>query len=99
MKGYSALALVDIVVFDGDKGALHSLLAQVLTLASILRVDLIATVVQPSSWVARSLRLKGFLKTPQHFTFVTHQSKTSALPLSPDLFSKWYVTWLEHDFV
>lgn len=99
LKQFHAVAIVDIVANNGDREVLASLMRHVLTEGKSSGVDLIATVVQPDSWIAERFRRWGFLKSPEQFEFVVHQPKGSTLALSEESFAKWYLTWFEHDYV
>ena len=98
MQGFSALAIVDILVPLERPDIAKALLGKVHERARELGVDLTAVMLAPHSPVLPLLKSCGFLKTPESFTLVVHESEKKEHRLAEN-FSEWHVTWLDHDFV
>lgn len=100
LKHLRALVLVDIA-FDPARPEVGTALLRCCDQEAMrLRIDVVATISNPSSPFIRHLRKFGFLKTPESFTLVVHGPKDSKAPgLTEAQFSDWHVTWFDHDYV
>jgi L-amino acid N-acyltransferase YncA len=100
LKHLDALALVDVAFDPADRAVGAALLRRCDREAQRARVDVAATIMNPSSPFMPYLKAAGYLKTPEAFTLVVHAPKGSTdPPFTHELFARWHLTWFEHDYV
>lgn len=99
MKNYETVAIVDLVVSDGDVKTRSALLSYVIKFAKGNKVDLIASLGDPVSAHELLPMARGFIKTREEFALLVYARPDffkDPIMASPD---SWHVSWFDHDFV
>lgn len=99
MRGHSALALVDVAFDPSDRRAGAVLVAACTAEARHRKVDLIATILNPSSPLLPTLRRNGYIRTPEKFSLVVQALGPSEGGVLAGAFKDWHITWFDHDYV
>lgn len=98
MREFNTLAVVDILHDPDDVDAADALLSVVHEEAKRRKVDLASAALPPGSPFRPALSRRGFLRTPEFFTLITHEPKgVDRITSRPQ--SDWHLTWFDHDFV
>ncbi len=97
MKGFNALAIVDIL-FSPDRIDIgKALMKAVHNKAMQLEVDMSACLLNPYDPLCPIIKKCGYFKTPETFALIIHEPKGTSPRFSKDTFAKWHLTWFDHD--
>lgn len=98
MKSLKSLAIVDIVCMPKDNDIFRLLLKYAKFTGSIHNVDCIAIALNPkASFQWSNLFLSGYVKSFHKFSVITKNLSPNLNLFLPK--NKWFLSWLEHDFV
>jgi hypothetical protein len=99
MLGFDSLGIVDIVYPFERPEVGRALLAQVHRDAAAARVAFAACMTGPSGPLGALLRRAGYLRAPEGFRMIVHESRGAPSRFTGDALASWYVTWFDHDYV
>ena len=97
IKGFNALAIVDILFSPDRIDVGKSLINAVHNKAMQLDVEMSACLLNPHDPLCPIIKKCGFFKTPETFTLIIHEPKGTTHHFSKDSFAKWHLTWFDHD--
>jgi predicted N-acetyltransferase YhbS len=99
MLGFDTLAIVDILFSLEQPEVGRALMRAVHDEAVRLNVAAAACMVGDGSPLIPMLRRAGYLRAPEGFSMVVHETATESPRFSVDALRSWYVTWYDHDYV
>ena len=99
MREFDTLAIVDLLFDHARPGIGHALIRHAHRLALAEGVDIAVMMLSEHSPFLRTMRLWGFLESPEQFTLVLHEPKNPPSALLGRPPQDWHVTWFDHDFV
>ena len=97
IKGFETLAIVDILFSPDRTDAGKSLMSAVHKKARELDVEMTACLLNPHDPICPVIKKCGYYKTPETFALIIHEPRGPVHHFNKDSFSKWHLTWFDHD--
>lgn len=99
MKNFDTLAIVDIVCSESRPDVFRELVSVSCSVGQKHAVDLVATLVCPSSKFRHNFIKIGFIKSRHRFNMIAHLNDSTTTSISLKDLKEWPFTWYEHDYI